>query len=63
MYLNDIHKGREAFSEIKGFLRKVRRSFEALVQATGTALSTVTKEDAQGFFIHCGYGMPRILSL
>jgi hypothetical protein len=41
-------------------LRKAKAgSFEALVQATGVALSTVTKEGARGFFAHCGYGTSR----
>jgi hypothetical protein len=49
---------------VKGLLRKAKaRSFEALVQATGTALLAVTKEDARGFFTHRGYGMPQALSL
>ena len=39
------------------------RSFEALVEATGRALTAVTKEDARAFFTHRGYGMPRALSL
>jgi hypothetical protein len=49
---------------VKGLLRKAKaRSFEALVEASGRALSAVTKEDARGFFAHRGYGMPRALSL
>lgn len=45
-------------------MRKARaRTFEALVEATGAALSAVTEEDARGFFRHCGYGVPRALSL
>ena len=63
-YSPDFNPIEEAFSKIKGFLRKAKaRSFEALVQATGGALSAVTKEDARGFFAHCGYETPRALSL
>ncbi len=59
-YSPDFNPIEEAFSKVKGLLRKAKaRSFEALVQATGAALSAVTKEDARGFFAHCGYGTPR----
>jgi transposase len=63
-YSPDFNPIEGAFSKIKGLLRKAKaRSFGALVKATGTALSAVTEEDARGFFIHCGYGIPRALSL
>jgi len=63
-YSPDFNPIEEAFSKIKALLRKAKvRSFEALVEATGTALLAVTKEDARGFFAHRGYGMPRALSL
>jgi transposase len=46
----------EAFSKIKGLLRKSEaRTREALVEAIGTAISAVTGEDACGFFKHYGY--------
>jgi len=58
-YLDDTDKGREAFSKIKGFLRKVEaRSREALVEAMGKALSAVSTHDARDFFEHCGYHQP-----
>jgi len=58
-YSPDFNPIEEAFSKVKGLLRKAKaRSFEALVEATGRALSAVTKEDARGFFTHRGYGMP-----
>ena len=59
-YLPDFNPIEQAFSKIKGiFLRKAKaRTFEALVEATGQALSAVTAEDAHGFFGHCGYGAP-----
>jgi transposase len=46
----------EAFSKVKGLLRKVEaRSREALVEAIGKALEADTARDARGFFEHCGY--------
>jgi transposase len=63
-YSPDFNPIEEAFSKVKTLLRKVKaRSFEALVEASGTALSSVSEEDAQGFFDHCGYGSLRALSL
>jgi transposase len=58
-YSPDLNPIEEAFSKIKGILRKVEaRTREALVEALGLALSSVSKEDARGFFEHCGYGAP-----
>ena len=55
-HLNPIE---EAFSKIKGAPRRAEaRVREALVEAVGPALSSVTEEDALGFFKHCGYGSP-----
>jgi transposase len=63
-YSPDFNPIEESFSKVKGLLRKAKaRSFEALVEASGRALSAVTKEDARGFFTHRGYGMSRALSL
>jgi transposase len=57
-YSPDFNPIEEAFSKIKGILRKAKAStFEALVEATGQALSAVTREDVGGFFGHCGYGV------
>jgi hypothetical protein len=56
MYLDDAYKGREAFSKIKSILRKVRaRTREALVEAMGQAISSVSARDIRGLFEHCGY--------
>jgi transposase len=56
-YSPDFNPIEEAFSKVKTLLRKAKaRTFEALVEATGWALSRVTKEDTRGFFTHCGYG-------
>jgi hypothetical protein len=34
------------------------RMREGLVEAIGWAIRAVTAEDAEGFFIHCGYHLP-----
>jgi len=58
-YSPDFNPIEEAFSKIKTILKKSKaRTVEALFQATGWALSAVTKKDAHGFFSHCGYGKP-----
>jgi transposase len=63
-YSPDFDPIEEAFSKVKTLLRKVKaRSFEALLEASGTASSAVSEEDAQGFFVHCGYRLSRALSL
>lgn len=63
-YSPDFNPIEEAFSKVKTLLRKAKaRSFRALVEATGGALSTVTRRDAHGFFAHCGYGAPTARSM
>jgi transposase len=55
-YSPDFNPIEEAFSKIKGLLRKGEaRTREALVEAIGTAISAVTTKDARGYFEHCGY--------
>jgi transposase len=55
-YSPDFSPIEEAFSKVKGLLRKGgTRSREALVEAIGEALDAVTAQDARGFFGHCGY--------
>jgi transposase len=55
-YSPDLNLIEEAFSKVKGFLRKAgARSREALVEAMGKALDAVSAQDARGFFEHCGY--------
>ncbi len=57
-YSPDLNPIEEAFSKVKRIVRKAEsRMWEALVEAMGTAISTVTAKDARGFFEHCGYGM------
>jgi transposase len=58
-YSPDLNPIEEAFSKIKGILRKAEaRVRETLVEALGPALSAITEEDARGFFEHCGYATP-----
>jgi transposase len=57
-YSPDYNPIEEAFSKIKGLVRKAEaRTKEALVEAIGSALSAVTTEDVRGFFEHSGYRM------
>lgn len=58
-YSPDFNPIEEAFSKIKGALRKAQaRTREALIEALGVAISAVTARDAQGFFYHGGYHLP-----
>jgi transposase len=55
-YSPDLNPIEEAFSKIKGILRKAEaRSREALIEAMGRALDALTSRDIRGFFRHCGY--------
>jgi transposase len=55
-YSPDLNPIEEAFSKIKGLLRKAQaRSREVLLEAIGAAISAVSDRDALGFFEHCGY--------
>jgi transposase len=58
-YSPDLNPIEEAFSKVKGLLRRAEvRTRVALVEAMGQALSAVTARDARGFFEHCGYRLP-----
>ena len=55
-YSPDYSPIEETFSKLKAFLRRVgARTHEALQEAMGQALETVTAADALGWFTHCGY--------
>ena len=55
-YSLDLNPIEEAFSKIKGIVRKVgARTREALLEAIAVALCAVTPEDAAGWFAHAGY--------
>jgi len=55
-YSPDFSPIEETFSKIKTYLRRAgARTHEALQEAICQALLTVTAQDAQGWFRHCGY--------
>ena len=55
-YSPDLNPIEEAFSKVKGIVRKANaRTRGALNEAIGEALSAITPEDAAGWFAHCGY--------
>ena len=55
-YSPDLNPIEEAFSKMKALLRRAQaRTREALIEALGVAISTVSPADALGFFEHCGY--------
>jgi transposase len=55
-YSPDFNPIEQAFSKVKGILRRVEaRTRETLIAAMGRALSAVSASDARGFFSHCGY--------
>ena len=58
-YSPDLNPIEEAFSKVKSTLRKVQaRTREALVEATGRALDTISCTDIRAFYIDCGYRLP-----
>jgi transposase len=55
-YSPDLNPIEEAFSKVKGIVRKAgARTRGALDGAVGEALRAVTPQDAAGWFAHCGY--------
>jgi transposase len=55
-YSPDFNPIEEAFSKIKGLIRKAEaRSRQTLLEAIGVAISALSAKDARGFFEHCGY--------
>jgi transposase len=55
-YSPDFNPIEQAFSKLKASLRRAEaRTREALIEAMGAALSTISAQDASGFFGHCGY--------
>ena len=58
-YSPDLNPIEEALSKIKRILRKIgARTKEALIEAMGRALASVSAEDVRGFFVNCSYGAP-----
>ena len=57
-YSHDFNPIEHAWSKIKAYLRKIKaRTYDALFQAVGEALDTVSKDDIKGWLTHCGYGL------
>jgi transposase len=55
-YSPDLNPIEQAFAKVKELLRKAAvRTREALIEAMGAALSTVSTRDASNFLGHCGY--------
>jgi transposase len=55
-YSPDLSPIEEAFSKLKTLLRRAQaRTREALEQAIAVAVQQITREDARGYFAHCGY--------
>jgi transposase len=53
----DFNPIENMWSKVKAYLRKAgARTFDAIVQALGDALRSVTGSDCEGYFEHCGYG-------
>jgi transposase len=55
-YSPDLTPIEEAFSKLKTFLRRIgARTHDALQEAIGRGLETITAQDASGWFTHGGY--------
>jgi transposase len=55
-YSPDLNPIEEAFSKVKGMLRRAEaRGRQALIEAMGKALCALSSRDARGFFAHRGY--------
>jgi|SRR5437667_4482246 len=58
-YSPDLSSIEEAFSKVKMVLRGIgARTREDLYKAFEYAMTTVTANDARGWFRHCGYQVP-----
>jgi transposase len=56
-YSPDLNPIESMWSKVKAILRSLKaRTAEALLDAIGVALRSVTTTDAEGWFAHCGYG-------
>lgn len=56
LYSPDLNPIEPGWAKVKSDLRRVAvRTVEALEQALGPALNSITAQDATGFFRHCGY--------
>ena len=54
-YSPDLNPIEGAFSKVKGLLREAEvRTYEAVVETIGRAVSAITAQDALGYLEHCG---------
>jgi transposase len=57
-YSPDLNPIEQMWSKIKASLRKSQaRTYDMLVEAIGHALASVTPDDVEGWFQHCGYSL------
>ena len=55
-YSPDLNPIENMWSKVKNHLRSAEaRTDSALLQAIGSALKTITRQDATNYFAHCGY--------
>ena len=55
-YSPDLDPMEQAWTKVKSELRRVgARTIDALREALGPAIKSITPQDAAGFFRHCGY--------
>jgi transposase len=55
-YSPDFNPIELAYAKLKQALRRAAaRTYDALVEAIGAALATITETDARAFFAHCGF--------
>lgn len=55
-YSPDMNPIENMWSQVKSKLRKMAaRTFDALSDAVGATVTSVSKSDCKGFFDHCGY--------
>ena len=58
-YSPDLNPIEQCWAKVKTVLRRLKaRTFDELVEALGIAFQTITPEDAQAWFAHCGYVAP-----
>ena len=58
-YSPDFNPIEPAWAKVKSNLRRVAaRTLTTLEQALGPALDSITAQDAEGYFRHCGYSRP-----
>jgi transposase len=58
-YSPDLNPIEQAWAKLKARLRaRAARTIEALDEELGPAIAAITRQDARGWFRHCGYPAP-----